>query len=101
MIENALHFPILTILILLPILGAVILVFIPKESKDAIRSAVLGITMLEFLISIILLFYFDTTTYKMQFVEKATWIPGIGADYFLGIDGISLVLILLTTLFGI
>ncbi|MEK7829342.1 MAG: Fe-S-binding domain-containing protein, partial [Deltaproteobacteria bacterium] len=75
MIENALHFPILTILILLPILGAAILVFIPKESKDAIRSAALGITMVEFLISIILLFYFDTTTYKMQFVEKAAWIP--------------------------
>lgn len=101
MIENALHFPILTILILLPILGAAILVFIPKESKDAIRSIALGITMVEFLISIILLFYFDTTTYKMQFVEKAAWIPGIGAEYFLGMDGISLVLILLTTLFGI
>ncbi|MBI5492028.1 MAG: NADH-quinone oxidoreductase subunit M [Deltaproteobacteria bacterium] len=95
------HFPILTILILLPVLGGVIIAFIPRESKDAIRSAALGVTMVEFLLSIILLFYFDSSTYKMQFVEKAPWIPGIGVDYFLGMDGISLVLILLTTLLGI
>lgn len=101
MIENALHFPILTILILLPMLGTAILIFMPGESKGAVRFTALGVTMVEFFISIILLFYFDTTTYKMQFVEKATWIPGIGVEYFLGIDGISLVLILLTTLIGI
>lgn len=101
MIENAMHFPILTILILLPVLGGVIIACIPRESKDAIRSAALGVTMVEFLLSVILLFYFDSSTYKMQFVEKAAWIPGIGAEYFIGMDGISLVLILLTTLLGI
>ncbi|MBI4948886.1 MAG: NADH-quinone oxidoreductase subunit M, partial [Deltaproteobacteria bacterium] len=97
MIENALGIPILSILILIPLLGAGALFFFPSGQKEAIRSTAFGVALFNFVISLILLFYFDSSTYKMQFVEKAAWIPGIGVEYFLGMDGISLLLVLLTT----
>ncbi|MDP2690719.1 MAG: NADH-quinone oxidoreductase subunit M [Deltaproteobacteria bacterium] len=101
MIENVLNFPILTVLILLPALGAITLAFIPGRSKEALRSTALGFTIINFCLSLVPLLYFDTSTYKMQFVELAEWIPGIGVSYFLGIDGISLTLVLLTTFLSI
>ncbi len=97
MIENALGIPILSILILIPLLGAGALFFFPNGQKEAIRSTAFGVALVNFVISLILLFYFDSSTYKMQFVEKAAWIPGLGVEYFLGMDGISLLLVLLTT----
>ena len=98
MLENALQMPILTLLIAIPFIGAAILLFIPGGSKDTLRTAALGVSIVNFLVSLLLLPHFDSSTYRMQFVEKVPWIPGIGAEYFLGIDGISLLLILLTTL---
>ena len=101
MIENILGFPILTILILLPALGAIVLAFIPGSSKETLRTTALGFTLVNFCLSLVPLLYFDQSTYKMQFIEQAAWIPGIGVSYFLGIDGISLLLVLLTTLLSI
>ncbi len=101
MIENVLNFPILTILILLPALGAVVLACIPGKSKETLRTTALGFTLVNFCLSLVPLLYFDSSTYKMQFIEQATWIPGIGVSYFLGIDGISLLLVLLTTFLSI
>ncbi len=97
MIENVLNFPILTVLILLPALGAITLAFIPGRSKEALRSTALGFTIVNFCLSLVPLLYFDTSTYKMQFVELAEWIPGIGVSYFLGIDGLGFPLFILTT----
>ncbi len=101
MIENALHFPILSLLIFIPLLGAIILFFVPGEHKEALRSTALGTALINFVLSLILLPYFDTSTYKMQFIERMHWIPGIGVEYFLGMDGISLLLVLLTTLLSV
>src|SRR4030067_330499 len=101
MIENILGFPILTILILLPALGAIVLAFIPGSSKETLRTTALGFTLVNFCLSLVPRLYFDQSTYKMQFIEQAAWIPGIGVSYFLGIDGISLLLVLLTTLLSI
>ncbi len=101
MIENTLHFPILSFLVFIPLIGAIILLFISGENKEALRSAALGVTLIEAAASLILLFYFDPSTYKMQFAERMSWIPGIGAEYFIGIDGISLLLVLLTTFLSI
>ena len=94
---NPLNFPILSLLIFLPLGGAVILLFIPGRQKELLRTTALGAALLNFFASLILLFYFDDSTHRMQFVERFKWIPGIGAEYHLGIDGISLLLILLTT----
>lgn len=101
MIENTLNFPILSLLILIPLAGAIMLFFFPKEEKEAIRLTALGFTLVNFIASILLLFYFDTSSYRMQFVERLDWIPWIGVQYFVGMDGISLLLVLLTTLTAI
>ncbi|MBI5561607.1 MAG: NADH-quinone oxidoreductase subunit M [Deltaproteobacteria bacterium] len=91
------HFPILSLLIAIPLLGAIALFFFPNEEKEAIRLTALGFTLVNFIVSLLLLLYFDTSTYKMQFVERYQWIPWAGVQYLLGMDGISLVLMLLTT----
>ncbi len=98
MIENVLHFPILSLMIFLPSVGAVVLAFIPAAKKDVLRMTALGFTLMNFFISLVPLLAFDTTTYKMQFVEMASWIPSIGVSYFLGMDGIGLTLVVLTTI---
>jgi NADH-quinone oxidoreductase subunit M len=95
---NAMGFPILSLLIFLPLVGALILLFIKKEQVNAIRGVTLFVTVLIFFLSLLLLPYYDGSSADFQLVEKFSWIKSIGATYFLGLDGISLWLVLLTTL---
>ena len=89
--------PILSLLIFFPILGAVILLFINKENAGVLRVVTLVISLIEFVISLPLFFAFDAKTAAMQFVEDYWWVQSYGISYKLGIDGISLLLVLLTT----
>ena len=96
---------ILSIILFTPLLGALILLFVPKENKDAIRWIANIFALAGFLVSIPLVPMFWTQRFDAQqfkFLEGApnTWIPSIGAGYYLGIDGISFLLIMLTTLLG-
>jgi NADH-quinone oxidoreductase subunit M len=91
------EFPLLTLITFFPLLGAAILLFVDKEKKETLRWITLMVTFLEFIFSLPLFFQFRLDTPAMQFVEKAPWIPEYGISYFLGIDGISLFLVLLTT----
>ncbi|MGC8811317.1 MAG: complex I subunit 4 family protein, partial [bacterium] len=91
------HFPILTLITFFPLLGAVIILFINKEKKETIRWVTLIVALLEFIFSLPLFWGFRLDFPGMQFVEKAPWIPEYGMSYFLGIDGLSLFLVLLTT----
>ena len=88
----------LSILLFLPLVGAILLLFISKEKEDTFRWVANGVTLLEFVISIPLWFSFNPQNPDFQFVERAPWIPSVGAEYFLGIDGFSTLLILLTTM---
>src|SRR5438445_5872387 len=97
---------ILSIILFTPLAGALLLLFVPKENKDAIRWIANLFALAGFLVSIPLvpLFWaqrFDAT-HQFKFLEGApnNWIPSIGAGYVLGIDGISFLLIMLTTLLG-
>src|SRR5713226_5670082 len=97
---------ILSIILFTPLVGALLLLFVPKENKDAIRWIANLFALAGFLVSIPLvpLFWaerFDAT-HQFKFLEGAlnNWIPSIGAGYVLGIDGISFLLIMLTTLLG-
>jgi len=96
MIENAFNIPILSLLIFLPLAGVGLITFIPPANKDAIRFAALGAAGLNLLLALTLLWGFDPSTYKMQFVDRLPWIPEIGVTYIVGIDGMSLLLLLLT-----
>src|SRR5574340_1552902 len=95
---------ILSIILFTPLLGAVILLFLPKENKDAIRWVGNLFGLAGFLISLPLVPWFWELRFQpgFKFIEGAAnnWIPSIGAGYVLGIDGISFLLIMLTTLLG-
>jgi NADH-quinone oxidoreductase subunit M len=90
------NLPILSLVTFLPLLGAVLMIFIPKEKANFHRYFALTFTLVTFGISLILYFHFDGAIADPQFVEKAGWL-GYGINYHLGVDGISLWLILLTT----
>ena len=90
------NFPILSIVTFLPLAGAILLIFLNKEKKNLLRYITLAITIITFLISLSLYFNFNSQTPDPQFVEKSGWL-GYGINYHLGIDGISLFLVLLTT----
>jgi NADH-quinone oxidoreductase subunit M len=94
---NILGVPILTLLIFFPIVGAVVLIFINKERAGALRGVTLIFAIVQFIFSLSLFFAFDSKTTAMQFVEDRWWIEAYGISYKLGIDGISLFLVLLTT----
>jgi len=95
---------ILSIILFTPLVGAILLLFIPKENKDAIRWVANIFGMLGFVVSLPLVPWFWAVKDRagFQFVEGSpnNWIPSIGAGYVLGIDGISFLLIMLTTLLG-
>src|SRR5262249_12880752 len=95
---DALQGHLLTAVIFLPAAGAVLLLLFPESASKAAKWFAFGVSVLNFAVSIPLWTRFDISTSGFQFVEKADWVPSIGVSYALGIDGISLVLILLTTL---
>ncbi len=98
MIEGVFYNHMLSVLIATPLIGALVIIFlVKKEKKETVRLVALGFSLINLLLSLSLPFSFDTSTHKMQFVERFPWIPGIGSDYFVGVDGISLLMILLTT----
>jgi NADH-quinone oxidoreductase subunit M len=95
---------ILSIILFTPLLGAIVLLFVPKENKDAIRWIANIFALAGLLVSIPLVPMFWAQRFEpgFKFMEGTpnNWIPSIGAGYNLGIDGISFLLIMLTTLLG-
>ena len=93
---------ILSILIWLPILGGILILSIGGDRNAQLaRKIALGFSGGTFLLSLSLYADFDTTTASMQFVERYQWIESLHIQYFLGVDGISMPLIILTTLLTI
>src|SRR5262252_10369450 len=90
---------ILSIVLFWPLAALLVLVFIPSTNSRAIKLWANIASFIGFLVSLPLVFQFDATK-DYQFVEKAGWIPSIGASYHLGIDGLGLLLVMLTTLLG-
>ena len=93
-------FPLLSIVLFTPLAGAVLLLFVSETNTNAIRWIANIVTFVGFLVSLPLWFQYDMLNPEYQFVEKHEWIPSIGAQYFLGVDGFSVLLILLATLMG-
>jgi NADH-quinone oxidoreductase subunit M len=83
-----------------PLLGMILLLFIPGRNKQLIKIWANVVGFIGFLVSIPLVTGWDNNQAGMQFVEKADWIPSIGATYSIGADGISMLLIMLTTVMG-
>ncbi len=91
------HLPILSILIFLPLAGVGLLLLLDRKNHQVLKGAAFGISLLELAFSLPLWFRFNNGTAAMQFVELHSWIPSYGVSYHLGVDGFSLLLILLTT----
>src|SRR6058998_3284745 len=95
---------ILSIILFTPLAGALLLLFVPKDNKDAIRWIANIFALAGFLVSLPLVPWFWQQRFEpgFKFVEGTSnnWIPSIGAGYMLGIDVISFLLIMLTTLLG-
>ena len=91
---------ILSIVWLTPLVGMFILFLLPKENKNLIRIVANVAAFIGFLVSLPLVFWFDKSVADFQFVERLSWIPSLGVDYHLGIDGVALLLIMLTTVVG-
>ena len=87
----------LSIVIFLPLAGAIILLFLPRGSELLIKVVSLAASLLTFIISLKLFFDFKVGSGDFQFIERYEWLPDLGITYQLGIDGISLFLVLLTT----
>ena len=91
----------LSVLIWLPVIGGALILALGNARASAARWASLAVAVATFLASLKLLTGFDYANPGMQFVERHAWIPSYGIHYNLGVDGIAVALILLTTLVGV
>ena len=90
----------LSLILLTPLAGVAVLLGIGRSREDAIRWMATLFAGLGFLVSVPLWFRYDPQGSPWQFTERAAWIPSIGASYFLGVDGYSALMVLMTTLLG-
>ena len=89
--------PILSLLIWGPILGGIWVLYAGDRQEETVKTLALMISVATFLLSTLLYKNFDITTHEMQFVEFAYWIEAFNINYYLGVDGIAMPLIILTT----
>jgi NADH-quinone oxidoreductase subunit M len=90
----------LSIILFTPAAGALLILLINRQNGNAIRWVANIVALAGFVVSLPLWFWFNPQAGDFQFVERAQWIPSVGAEYFLGVDGLSTLLILLTTMMG-
>ena len=88
----------LSLILFAPLGAAIVLLLIPSSQRNAIRMWANLSSLAVFLLSLLLLPGFDRGNGGFQFVERQPWIPSLGVSYYLGVDGISLLLLILTTL---
>lgn len=89
---------ILSCTLLIPLIGSFLLLITPFQSKSYLKSIVLNCSCLTFVFSLLLWVFFDKSVGTFQFVEKLLWIPILNINFPLGIDGISMFFVILTTL---
>ncbi len=92
---------VLSLLTWLPLVGGLFILLIPKEQKMAIRSAAALTSGAALIVSLWLWFHFSAEKVGFQFIEKIDWIPAFGIRYFMGVDGLSLPMLVLTTLLSL
>jgi NADH-quinone oxidoreductase subunit M len=88
--------PLLTVIVLLPIAGVFAIALVGDRNEALIQKMALGVSLLVFAATLLVWWRFDSSSADFQFLERHAWIPAFGIDYSVGIDGISLFLIVLT-----
>ncbi len=88
--------PLLSLIVFTPLLAALMLLFVPREQVHALRRGAFVFSLVPLGLSLFLLHEFDATRGDLQWVERSAWIPKFGIHYAVGVDGISLFLVVLT-----
>lgn len=89
----------LSLMTFLPLLGALIILFVPRDNEKLIKNLAIFWSLPSLIISLYIWFsYNDSGEFHTMFTERFNWIPAIGAQYYLGVDGLSIPLVVLTTL---
>ncbi|HLI50660.1 MAG TPA: NADH-quinone oxidoreductase subunit M, partial [Thermomicrobiaceae bacterium] len=91
-------FPILSFITYAPAVGAAIIFFWPRATKNATRWIAMIASIVSLILSLVMIGSFNIHHSGMQFQEHAKWLPNVGISYFMGVDGISALLIVLTTI---
>ena len=91
------EFPLLSLVIWAPILGGIWVLFAGDQEEGTVKQLAFVVSVITFCLSALVYMNFDTGAYEMQFIELVPWISAFSINYHLGVDGISLPLILLTT----
>ncbi len=94
---NVSDFPIVSLITFLPLLGAIVVGFLPGKRTDLIRYTALGFALAAWAVSLILLIGFTPGRPGFEFVDQAPWIPLFGIQYKVGVDGLSMAMVVLTT----
>ena len=101
-IESSFPFPWLSTIILLPVIGALIMPLLPKEGKNyehLARNLAITFLSIDFLLILgVLGIFFDKQSTNLQLIERLNWLPSIGLEWSLGVDGISAPLVILSGL---
>jgi NADH-quinone oxidoreductase subunit M len=90
--------PLLTVLTLLPLIGGLVVVGLGREQKRLARGLALGFGFGALLLALVLWFQFDPSSGDLQFPERHAWIPMLGVEYRLGVDGLGLLMVLLSAI---
>src|SRR5262249_15658165 len=93
--------PILSLVTFMPLVGSALILVLRGEAEAVAGNArylALWTSVITFLLSLVLWFDFDRSSAEFQFVEQAEWIPAFGIRYYMGVDGISMLFVLLSTL---
>lgn len=88
--------PLLTLLTLTPLLGAAILAGLEPERKTLARGIALGVSLLSLALALALWVNFDTASGDLQFIQRYPWIPSLNVEYFVAVDGLGLLMVMLT-----
>ena len=89
---------VLTWMIFLPVIGAIVVLCLPRNAATLIKGTAAAFTVPPLIMAVWLFQNFDRTTNEMQFVTRIPWIPSFNIQYFIGVDGISITMVLLTAL---
>ncbi|MCK6577411.1 MAG: NADH-quinone oxidoreductase subunit M [Anaerolineae bacterium] len=90
-------FSLLTLVLFLPLVGFTILLFIREQQESAIKWTAFGTSLVTFVASLLLWIGFNNQEAGLQFVQRGDWLPSYGISYYVGIDGLSLLMVILTT----
>jgi NADH-quinone oxidoreductase subunit M len=91
-------FPILSVILITPFVGAVICLLMPERRPEQVKAVAYAVTAVTLGFALYMLWQFDASRGTFQFVENQKWIPAIGVRYIVGVDGISLFMVVITAL---